>query len=98
MHYFSLIFQSNFKNPALNFRALGRKTQLVGENLRIFDDTSIEKLNFYLFWGKFVAKNRAFGNNIFLLHFFRFGGVELPNLHSYSIALNHTRKTKEGNT
>ena len=39
-------------------------------------------LNFYLFLGKDVAKNRAFGNNIiFLQEFFpvRGGGFEPPN-------------------
>ena len=47
----------------------------------IFDENSIEKLNFYLFFGKSVAKNRAFGNNIiFLQQFFpvRGGGVSNP--------------------
>ena len=48
--------------------------------LEIFDENSIEKLNFYLFLGKVVAKNRAFGNNIiFLQQFFPVrGGVQTP--------------------
>ena len=49
--------------------------------VKIFDENSIEKWNFYLFLGKFVAKNRNFGNNIiFLQQFFpvRGGGVEPP--------------------
>ena len=34
-------------------------------------ENSIEKLNFYLFLGKVVAKNTSFGNNIiFLPQFF----------------------------
>ena len=46
--------------------------------LEIFDENSIEKLNFYLFLGKVVAKDRAFGSNIiFLQQFFpvRGGGL-----------------------
>ena len=49
--------------------------------LEIFDESSIGKLNFYLFSGKPFAKNRAFGNNIiFLQQFFpvREGGFEPP--------------------
>ena len=37
--------------------------------LKIFDENSIEKSNFYLFVGK-VVKNRAFRNNIFFLQQF----------------------------
>ena len=44
--------------------------------LKIFDENSMEKLNFYLFLGNFVAKNRNFGNNIFFLQqFFSGSGV-----------------------
>ena len=50
--------------------------------VEIFDENSIEKWNFYLFFGKVVAKNRAFGNNIILLQqFFPVrggGGSNLP--------------------
>ena len=49
--------------------------------LEIFDENSIEKLNFYQFLGKVVAKNRAFGDNIvFLQQFFpvRGGGGLTP--------------------
>ena len=69
-------------NNALLFRALGRKTLLGNfeKILEIFDENSIEKLNFYLFLGKVVAKNRAYGNNIISLQqFIRFGGgVQTP--------------------
>ena len=69
-------------NHLLLLCAFWWKTQIVGkcwENLKIFDENSIEKLLFYffIFW-KFVTKNRAFGNHtIFLRQFFRFrrGGV-----------------------
>ena len=52
---------------------------MVGENfekiLKLFDENSVENLNFYLFLGKFVAKNRAIGNNIiFLQQYFPVGG------------------------
>ena len=41
------------------------------KTLEIFAENSIEKLNFYIFLGKVVATNRAFGNNIiFLQQFF----------------------------
>ena len=48
--------------------------------LEIFDENSIEKLHFYLFLGKVVAKIRAFGNTIiFLQQFFRVRvGVQTP--------------------
>ena len=46
------------------------------KKLEIFDENSIEKLNFYLFLCKPVAKNRVFGNNIiFLQHFFSGSGA-----------------------
>ena len=66
---------------------LDEKRKLLGnfeKFLKIFDENSIEKLNFYFififyfifyFFRKFVTKNRAFGNNtIFLQQFFRFRG------------------------
>ena len=56
---------------------LDEKHKLLGnfeKILKIFDENSIEKLNFYFYLGKFVTKNRAFGNNtIFLQRFFGFG-------------------------
>ena len=70
MHYFGLFFKENLKTQRYIFARLDEK-QLVGESLRkIFDENSIEKLNFYLFWGNFVAKTRAFGNNISFLQQF----------------------------
>ena len=49
--------------------------QQVGKFLKILDENSIEKLNFYLFLAKIVAKNRNFGNNIiFLQQFFSGSG------------------------
>ena len=66
---------------------MDEKRKLLGnfENIvKVFDENSIEKLNFLIFiyfcFGKFVTKNRAFGNNIiFLQQFFRFrGGGNFP--------------------
>ena len=55
--------------------------------LEIFDENSKEKLNFYLFLGKVVAKNRAFGNTVvFLQQFFqvRGGGLNPRNPPPYA--------------
>ena len=65
----------------------------VEKTLEIFDENSIEKLNFSLFWGKVVAKNRAFGNNIiFLQQFFLLGGgrgaLNSPNPPAYATDCN----------
>ena len=73
----------NLTNHALIFRAFGRKYKVLRnfeKILEIFDENSIEKLNFYIFWGKIVPKNRAFGKNIIFLQHFRVrgGGVEPP--------------------
>ena len=69
MHYFSLFFKK-IQFLIFNFCAFGRKTQLVVKILKIFGENSIEKLNFYLFLRKVVAKNRAIGNNIIFLQQF----------------------------
>ena len=54
--------------------------QLFGEILKIFEENAIEKLNFELFLGNFVTKNRNFGNSIiFLQQFFSGWGVVPPN-------------------
>ena len=71
-------FSENLTNHALIFRAFGRKTQIdrkFWENFEIFDQNSIEKLDFFIIFGKFVTKNRDFGNNtIFQQQFLRFRG------------------------
>ena len=49
--------------------------------MKIFDENSIEKLNFIIIFGKFVTKNRAFGNNTsFLQQFFRLRGGDFSPL------------------
>ena len=57
---------------------MDEKRKLLGNFEKIlenFDENSIEKLNFYFYFGKFVTKNRAFGNNtIFLQQFFPVSG------------------------
>ena len=62
------------------------------KSLEIFDENVIEKLNFYIFLGKVVAKNRAFGNNIiFLQHFFPFwwgGCLKPPNPPAHATGSN----------
>ena len=76
--YFRL-FCKEITKPCVKFSRVWTKNTICWVNfekiLKLFDENSIEKLNFYLLLGKFVAKNRNFGNNIiFLQHFFRFGG------------------------
>ena len=61
-----------------NYKLFGNLEKIFG----IFDENSIEKLNFYLFLGKVVPKNRAFGNNIiFIQRIFSGsgGGLNPPN-------------------
>ena len=52
------LFFKKFKTLALNLRSLGRKTKLVGKQLKFFYDNSLENLHFQL-----ILKNRAFCNN-----------------------------------
>ena len=84
-HYFSLFFIKISKLCVKFLRVWTKNTtgwESYEKILEIVDENSIEKLNFYLFMGKLVAKNRAFGNNIiFLQQFFPGswgGGVESP--------------------
>ena len=83
MYYFSIFFKK-FNKPCVNLLRIWTKNTLLGnfeKVLKIFDEVSIEKLNFYFIFifnfifRKCVTKNRAFGNNtIFLQQFFRFRG------------------------
>ena len=77
-HYFSLFSNKILKNPALIFRAFGRKIQIVlkfWKNFGIFWLKFNRKFEFLIIFGKVVAQNRAFGNNIiFLQQFFPFRG------------------------
>ena len=74
MQYFGL-FCKKISKPCVKFSSVWTKNTIGWENfeniLKIFDENSISKLKFYLFLGKFVAKNRNLGNNIiFLQQFF----------------------------
>ena len=82
--YFSIFFK-RFNKPMRSFFAVWtKKHKLLGnfeKILKIFDENSIEKLNLIMIFGKFVTKNRAFGNTtIFLQHFFGLGGGYPPPL------------------
>ena len=74
MLYFTIFF-TRFHKPMRSFFAVLTKNNLLGnveKIMQIFDENSIEKLNFIMISRKFVTKNRAFGNNpIFLQQFFR---------------------------
>ena len=69
------IFLKKCNKVRVKFWRVWKKNANCLEILRILDEKSIEKLNFYFYFGKFVTKNRAFGNNtIFLQQCFRFRG------------------------
>ena len=76
-HYFSIFFKK-FNKQYVNFSRVWTKNANCWETekiFKIFDENSIEKLNFYFYFGKFVTKNSAFENNtIFLPQFFWFRG------------------------
>ena len=76
MHYFSIFFKK-FSN-ALIFRGFGRKTQIVEKILKIFNETSIEKLIYYFYFGKFVTNNRALGNNTIFTTICSVSGGDFP--------------------
>ena len=65
MHYFSLFFQKFSKVCVKRLRVWTKRTlgcDIFEKNF--FDENPIEKFNFFLFFGKVLAKNGAFGNNI----------------------------------
>ena len=97
MLYFSISFK-RLNKPVFLFRRLDKKHKLLGnfeKMLKIFDENSIEKLNFIMLFGKFATKNRAFGNNIFLQQFFPFRGgrscVPSPPGGAYEPCVNFLR-------
>ena len=67
-----------YNTHAFIFRRLDKKHKLLGKFekiLKIFDENSIEKLNFIMIFGKFVTKNRASEiTPFFYNNFFGFGG------------------------
>ena len=63
MLYFRLFCKEISKLCVKFLRVWTKNTIVWGKfekSLKIFDENSMEKLNFYLFLGKFVAKNRNF--------------------------------------
>ena len=62
MHYFS-IFLKKFSKPCVNFSRVRTKNTNGQDILKFFDKNSMEKVNFFTIFRKFVTK-RAFGNNI----------------------------------
>ena len=57
MHYLRRFFKK-INNTALNFRAFGGKTQLLGifeKTLKILDEKFNRKIEFLTIFGKFVA-------------------------------------------
>ena len=96
---FKHFFKKDLINHALIFCAFGRKTKGVGkfwENFEHFWWKFYRKIEFFLildfrflFFRKFVTKNRAFGNNtIFLQQFFRFrGGGDFPLPPGYAVGI-----------
>ena len=95
MLYFTIYFK-RFNKPMRSFFAVWTKNTNCWEILRIFDETSIEKLNLIRIFGKFVTKNRAFGDNtIFLQQFFRLrGGGIFPPFPPLNPPVNHKYKYK----
>ena len=79
-------FSINLTNPALIFRVFGRKTQFVGnfeQILKIFDENSMEKWNFYFIF-IFIQDNLLLKiepseiTPFFFNNFFGFGGGGFP--------------------
>ena len=77
---FSIFFRK-FNKPCINFRAFGRKAQIVGkfwENFNNFWWKFNRKIEFLIIFWKFLTKIIAFGNNtIFPRQFFQFRGAWL---------------------
>ena len=72
------IFFNIFSKPCVTFSRVWTKNANCWEILKISDENSIEKLNFYFIlnfiFRKFVTKNRAFGNNHFSTTIFSLSG------------------------
>ena len=78
MHYFCIFFQRNLTNHSLFFCAFGQKTQRkkFEKSLKIFDENSNEKLNFYLslFFEYLLLKIEPSKITSFLQQFFSVSG------------------------
>ena len=92
------MFQKISKQSVKFLRVLRKNTiglDIFEKILKVFDKRSIEKVNFYLFLGKVVAKIRACGNNIIFLQecFSGKGTLNPPNPHAYTTACHHLNTT-----
>ena len=75
MHILAYV-SKDLTNPALIFRAL-EETQIVGKFWEKFDNfwrKFNRKIAFFIIFGKFVTKNKAFGNNTIFYNIFRLRG------------------------
>ena len=74
---------------------LDKKQKLLGnfeKILKIFDENSIEKLNFIIIFRKFVPKNRAFGNNTIYAQILRETGLIAESLLKPSLFISFGAK------
>ena len=97
MHYFSL-FSTEFKKPALIFRAFGRKIVLGNfeKILKFFYKNSLLKWNFYLFL-EVLLKIEPSEITSFFQQFFQFRGGDVPCVPpggAYVIQSNKSRRVR----
>ena len=77
-------FSKKFSKPCVNFSRVWTKNANCWEILKIFDETSIEKLNFYFIF-IFMLENLLLKiepseiTPFFYHNFFRFGGGDFPS-------------------
>ena len=88
MQYFRLCYKDTSK-PCIKLSRVWTKNTTGWGNfekiLKSFNENSIEKLNFYLFWEIFLLQRGIRNTIIFLQQFFRFRrGLNLPNPHAYA--------------
>ena len=83
---FSPILQKNISKPCVNFSSVWTQNTIVWgkieKSLNVFDENSMEKLNFFLFWEILLLKIESSElTSFFYNDFFLFGGgrFEAPN-------------------
>ena len=85
-------FSKDLTTHALIFRVFGRKTiawEILEKILKIFDENSKEKLDFYLFLGKLLLKLEHSEIISFLYNiFFQLRGVEPPYPSAYATPIS----------
>ena len=78
MHYLSIFFK-RFNKPCANFSRVWAKNEKCREILKIFDENSIEKLNFFIFFENLGLKIEPSEiTPVFYNNFFRFRGGDSP--------------------